>query len=86
MSLSDLIDAERKRPGTRCAFGLIFDTITPEDAEGLQKRLDADPRIVTHAMIHRGLTTPKSEGGYEFTIGRDTVRRHRSGDCSCGPR
>jgi len=83
VSLADLIQAEKKKPGTKCAFGYIFDTITPEDADDLRKLLDADPRVVTHAMIHRGLTTPVQEGGYGFVLGRDTVRRHRGKECSC---
>ena len=83
MSLSELIQAEAKKPGTKCAFGYIFDTITPEDAVDLHRLLAEDPRVVTHAQIHRGLIKSKEQGGYGFVLGRDTVRRHRSKDCSC---
>ena len=78
LSLSDLIAAEAKRPGTKCSFIHIFKTLDKADRATLEAAL-AD-ESVTGASLHRALLRAG------FTLGKDTVRRHRSGECSCGTR
>ena len=79
MSLSDLIQAEKKNPGTKCTFQqYILRTLNPEDIKALNDALD--DQDVAGSQIHRALV----KAG--FALGKDTVRRHRSGECSCGPR
>jgi ribulose bisphosphate carboxylase small subunit len=78
MSLSDLIAAERKSPGTKCTISTILPKLNKADAATLVAALAS--KDVTTAQLHRALL----KAGHQ--IGRETVNRHRRGECSCAAR
>lgn len=78
MSLRDTLDAEKAaaRKGPPCTFAGIFDRLDKADAEALRSYL-ADGSVTT-TVILRAL---QAEG---FSVGQNTVQRHRKGICACG--
>jgi hypothetical protein len=78
VSLSDLIAAERKLPGTKCTISHILTKLNKADAATLTNALT--DKSVTTAQLHRALL----KAGHQ--LGRETVNRHRRGECTCVPR
>jgi GTP-sensing pleiotropic transcriptional regulator CodY len=79
MSLRAALDAEKAaaRKGPPCSFEAIFARLDKADADALTAYL-ADRENITTTVILRAL---QAEG---FSIGQNTVQRHRKGICTCG--
>ncbi len=75
MSLLDDIKNNGKRTGGLCSFQALFKELSKADRDDLLTAL-ADMTI-TSSAISRALVA----NGHN--IKRDTVQRHRRGDCSC---
>ena len=78
MSLAAALDAEKAaaRKGPPCTFAGIFDKLDKADADALTAYL-ADGSVTT-TVILRAL---QAEG---YSVGQNTVQRHRKGICACG--
>lgn len=76
MGLDPEAFASKTRRGPRCGFGLIVDTLDPDDLAVLRTAM-ADP-MVHSTQIAKVLTAE----GYE--VSHFVVNRHRRGDCLCG--
>ena len=79
MSLRDALLTEKaaSRKGPLCGMAIVYAKLTDDDREALDAFV-ADRDNVTTAAITRALI---SEG---HRIGKNTVERHRRGECSCG--
>lgn len=79
MSLRDTLDAEKAaaRKGPPCGMFVLLGNLDKADAEVLREYL-GDREKVTTAVIHRALLR---EG---HRLGKNTIERHRRGECSCG--
>jgi ABC-type siderophore export system fused ATPase/permease subunit len=80
MSLKDALATEKdaSRKGPLCGLAILRARLDKADLTALDEYL-ADRDGVTTASIHRALLT---EG---HRIGKNTIERHRRGDCSCRP-
>lgn len=78
MGFAEALAADTVRTGPRCTVGIALQTMTGDDLAALKAAL-ADKDRVTGAAIARALTASGTK------IGGSGVRRHRAGDCSCGP-
>jgi hypothetical protein len=78
MALSDKLAEPRQQPmhGMPCSIGALLDRLEGTEKVALETML-AD-RAWSQEMIWRAL----SEEGY--TVGRQSVNRHRGGKCRCG--
>lgn len=76
MGLSPEAFVSKTRRGPRCSFGLIVDTLTPDDLAVLAAAM-ADP-MVTASRIADVL----NDEGHD--VSSFTVNRHRRGGCRCG--
>lgn len=78
MALADALADATRKPGPSCSFGRLTATLSTQDKAALDKYMgDA---AVASAAIARAL---QAEG---INVKRDTVRRHRIGECACGSR
>jgi hypothetical protein len=79
MSLRQSLEAEHaaSRKGPLCGMAVVYSKLDDDDRAALDSYL-ADREGVTTAAISRALT---SEG---HRVGKNTVERHRRGECSCG--
>ena len=74
-SLLDDIRAAARTPGPRCGIALITGELSEEDRQGLATAYadgTISGSIIGTALRKRG-----------FKISDDSVRRHRTGKCSC---
>ena len=78
MGVAAALAADTVRSGPRCLIGVALGTLTGEDLDALEGAL-ADTSV-TSSSISRALTASGTK------VGGQAVRRHRAGDCSCGPR
>jgi len=80
MSLAQALAAHTpSKPGPKCAIYRLFQELDPDDAAALTEAL-ADKNRWPHVDLARRL---RAEG---YDVGRDSVSRHRKGDCACGTR
>jgi hypothetical protein len=79
MSLATALEAEKAaaRKGPPCGMSVLLARLDKADATTLVAYL-ADRDNVTTAVIHRALL---AEG---HQLGKNTIERHRRGECSCG--
>ncbi len=79
MSLRQTLEAEKaaSRKGPLCGVAVVESRLDPDDLAALREFL-ADRDNVTTAAITRALA---SDG---HRIGKNTVERHRRGECACG--
>lgn len=80
MPLLDTLTAEKaaSRKGPLCGIAVLLDRLDKADRAALLQFL-ADRDTVTTAVIHRALA---AEG---HRVGKNTIERHRRGDCACDP-
>jgi len=74
VSLADLIQAEIKKPGTKCGIEAVYEQLDETDAATLHEVMASK---VAHVVIYRAL----AKQGIE--IGRSVVERHRKRECAC---
>lgn len=79
MSLAAALEAEKaaSRKGPLCGIAKVQATLDPADLKALDGYL-ADRDGITSAVIYRAL---RAEG---HTVGKNTIERHRKGECHCG--
>lgn len=81
MSLRQTLEVEHaaSRKGPLCGMSVIESRLDADDLAALREYLE-DRDNVTTAAIHRALLT----GGHR--VGKNTLERHRRGECACGSR
>lgn len=79
MSLRQTLEAEKaaSRKGPPCGMSVVEARLAPDDLAALREYL-ADRDNVTTAAITRALA---ADG---HRVGKNTVERHRRGECICG--
>ena len=78
VDFDDLLGQQVKGPGPLCTVTRALRALPPDQAAKVQKALD-NPDI-GHQTIYRAI----NQMGLEFRVGKDSVGRHRIGDCACG--
>jgi hypothetical protein len=79
MSLRQSLEAEKaaSRKGPPCGMAVVESRLDPDDLAALHEFL-ADRDNVTTAAIYRALA------GDGHSVGKNTIERHRRGECACG--
>lgn len=75
-----ILGRQPKGPGPLCTVTRALKALPPDQAAKVQRALDS-PEI-QHQAIYRAI----NQMGLEFRVGKDSVGRHRIGDCACGRR
>lgn len=78
MSLAQSLEAEKaaSRKGPLCGIAVVLNRVSDADATALRTYL-AERDTVTTAAIHRALIRENHQ------VGKNTIERHRRGECSC---
>ena len=80
MSLAQALAAHTPNMrGPQCSVARLLESMPDDDREVTVAAL-ADPNRWGHAALTRIL---RDEG---YVVGRDSLSRHRKGDCACGTR
>jgi hypothetical protein len=80
MALSDRVKnpPSAKLPGPRCSVGALLETLEGDELEALRVMLGTREQPGwTANEVYDAIT---AEG---YTVGRQTISRHRGGRCSC---
>lgn len=80
VDFDDILNGQPKGPGPLCTVTKALRALPADQAAKVQRALD-NPDI-GHQTIYRAL----NQMGLEFRVGKDSVGRHRIGDCACGRR
>ena len=78
VDFDDILKQQPIGPGPLCTVTKALKALPPEQAVKVQRALD-NPDI-GHQTIYRAI----NQMGLEFRVGKDSVGRHRIGDCACG--
>lgn len=80
VDFDDILKRQPKNPGPLCTVTKALRALPPEQAAKVQRALDDEG--IGHQSIYRAI----NKMGLEFRVGKDSVGRHRIGDCACGQR